>query len=642
MTSLCAIMSICMLMQEAKAEYRFQQATPLKTVLNNISNHYKVTILFEESLVQGKTTTYKFNPSGITLDKVLDELLSPLGLRASKIDDSNYAIVQASQKSNAAPQEVISGKPQVQQPQTVIQSPEETGGAAAPAVLKGRVVSEDNDQPIPRASVMVKGTGIGTTTDAEGYFSIKVPESRGTITIGHINFAQQELRFDTRLYLAVKLKTRVKEMESVVVTTGMFKRAKETFTGASTVVTGDALRQVNSVSVLEGLKVFDPAIRIPENIQFGSDPNRLPQITMRGTNNFPQQTTGSNTSVSGADFMANYANNPNQPLFILDGFEVSLQKIYDLDINRIASITTLKDAAATSIYGSRAANGVIVIETKQPQSGKLRLSYSGMLQVSAPDLTVYDLADAAEKLEVERLAGQYSKYADGIRPDADAILRSTYAQRKAAIERGVNTYWLAQPVRTGIGQRHSLYMEGGDNFIRYGLDLSYFNNSGVMKNSNRDVYAGGMNFSYRNKGFLFKNVISVTYNKAVNSNYGSFAEYSRLNQYWSPFDSTGNLVKVMEGVKDPLVPTNITSYLNPLYNTTINTVNEAQYTGIINQTNIDWLLNNGFRLTGRLQINKQHDESDVFLPAQHTRFETITDFTRRGSYTKGSGKFFSY
>ena len=95
-------------------------------------------------------------------------------------------------------------------------------------------------------------------------------------------------------------------------------------------------------------------------------------------------------------------------MFILDGFEATAEKVFDLDMNRVASVTLLKDAAAKAIYGSRAANGVVVIETIQPEKGKLKVSYTGDLTVTAPDLTSYDLCDATEKLEVERTAGRYN------------------------------------------------------------------------------------------------------------------------------------------------------------------------------------------------------------------------------------------
>jgi TonB-linked SusC/RagA family outer membrane protein len=508
-------------------------------------------------------------------------------------------------------------------------------------ILKGKVVS-DKEEPIPGASVMVKNSKVGTTTDAEGYFSLRVPDAGSVLTIGHVNYFGQEVLVDGHTAILVRLQLKVKEAEEVVVTNGLFKRPKENFTGGATHISGDLIRTVNPLNALEALKTLDPSVHIPDNVQFGSDPNRLPQITLRGTNNFPQQTNTTNLPTSGADFTANYINNPNQPLFILDGFEVSLQKIYDLDINRIASFTILKDAAATSIYGSRASNGVIVVDTKQPISGKLRLTYSGLMQITGPDLSVYDLTNAAEKLEVERLAGLYSTYASGIRPDADAVLKQTYSNRMAVIQKGVNTYWLSAPVQVGVGQRHSLYLEGGDNLIRYGIDLSYNKNTGVMKNSDRTNYSGSMNFSYRYKGLLFKNVLSVATNKATNSNYGLFSEYTKQNPYWTPYDSNGNVVRILDVVASPTSPSVFTQYLNPLYNTTLNTIDNSQYTNFINQTNLEWNIGNGFRLTGRMGITKQLDESDVFLPAEHNSFYAVTDLAKRGSYTKGNGKFLSF
>ena len=103
-----------------------------------------------------------------------------------------------------------------------------------------------------------------------------------------------------------------------------------------------------------------------------------------------------------------YQTNPNQPLFIVDGFEQSIEKVMDMDMNRVASITLLKDATAKALYGSKGANGVVVIETVTPEAGKMRVSYSGNLSIQAPDLGSYDLANAAEKLEIEKRAGVYT------------------------------------------------------------------------------------------------------------------------------------------------------------------------------------------------------------------------------------------
>ncbi|MBO9201597.1 MULTISPECIES: SusC/RagA family TonB-linked outer membrane protein [Niastella] len=636
---------------DARYSHYWHQATSVKSILDAIAAHYKINFVYEDRLVKGRSSAYTFVPGQAPIQQVLLELLTPLGLKASRLDDKNFTITVVKRATHHATTlndtTNNTGANTVTLADTtikpVITDQPYTDTTGTEKIIRGRVLSANGEGPVVGASILVPNMKLGTTSDVEGYFTLRIPAATRSITVAHVSYLPQYMAPDNKSLMTIRLKPKKEQLEEVIVSTGLYKRPKENFTGAAATVSGDDLRKVNSVNVLDALKVFDPSIRIPDNVQFGSDPNRLPMITMRGTNNFPQQTTGATASVSGADYMANYSKNPNQPLFILDGFEVSLQKIYDLDINRIASFTILKDAAATSMYGSKAANGVIVVETRQPLPGKLRLNYSGMMQVAAPDLTVYDLTNAAEKLEVERLAGVYNEFASGVRPDADAVLRARYASRLTAVQQGVNTYWLNKPVRTGIGTRHSVYLEGGDAIIRYGLEMSYSNNSGVMKNSNRDNYSGAMNFSYRHKGLLFKNILSVAFNKSRNSNYGSFSDYIKQNQYWNPYDSNGNVVRVLETVLDPINAATVSkSYLNPLYNASLNTVDRSDYSNVINQTNIEWLLGRGVRLTGKLQLTKQQDGSDYFLPAQHTSFDTVTSITRKGIYTKGEGNFFSY
>ena len=138
--------------------------------------------------------------------------------------------------------------------------------------------------------------------------------------------------------------------------------------------------------------------------------------------------------------MSGYLVNPNQPLIILDGFQTTLQTIYDMDINRIASITVLKDAAATTAYGSKAANGVIVVETKQPTAGRTQITYAINFQVEAPDLSSYHMLDANGLLEAQRVAGIYSDPSNHFN---DLALKQWYDYRKYQAASGVNTYWLS-------------------------------------------------------------------------------------------------------------------------------------------------------------------------------------------------------
>ena len=129
-----------------------------------------------------------------------------------------------------------------------------------------------------------------------------------------------------------------------MVVTGIYQRKKESFTGSSTTFKGEELKSVGSQNVLQSLRTLDPSFKIMENNQFGSNPNQMPDIEIRGK-----------SSVVG--LKEEYGTDPNQPLFILDGFETTLETVMNLNMNRVASVTILKDAASTAIYGSKASNG---------------------------------------------------------------------------------------------------------------------------------------------------------------------------------------------------------------------------------------------------------------------------------------------
>ncbi|EJW94691.1 protein containing TonB-dependent receptor, plug domain protein, partial [gut metagenome] len=216
----------------------------------------------------------------------------------------------------------------------------------------------------------------------------------------------------------------------------------------------DELLQVNKTNVIQALQAFDPSFRIGENLAMGSDPNALPEVSIRGNSGL-----GAGELDIDVTNKASLKNNPNLPTFIMDGFEISVTKLYDMDPSRIESITILKDAAATAMYGSRAANGVVVITTVTPKPGKLNVSYSFIGEVEMPDLTDYDLLNAREKLELEQKAGCFDPNSghsiNGL------MLFKEYNAKLYNIQRGIDTYWLSQPLRTAFNQTHSLYVDGG-------------------------------------------------------------------------------------------------------------------------------------------------------------------------------------
>ena len=577
---------------------------PLKKALEEVQRKTTLNFIFSEELVAGYKVSLRANNK--PLNQVLESLLQKTNLEYLLKD--NKIII----RRKAAVVEVKTI------PKSIPMTAMGTAGVSTNR-LKGKVLGSD-DKPISGVSVKIKELPvIVTQTDINGDYIINIPEKATYLIFSYIGYVTKEMKITSASDLNVTLEKEDKDLESVIVT-GVFTRKAESFTGSASTFTQEQLRTVGNQNLIQSLKMLDPSFIQIENIAAGSDPNTLPDLQIRGANSLP-------------GLKGEYTSNPNVPLFILDGFETNLQKIYDLDMNRVASVTILKDAAAKAIYGSRAANGVVVVETKRPEMGKLRLSYTGDFNVTAPDLSSYSLTNASEKLEAELYAGRYTSpiyY-------ADQLLKEQYNRTYAEIARGVDTYWLSQPVQTGIGQKHTLSLEGGDPFLRYGADFTYNYISGAMKESGRRTMSGNVYLSYRLKNFLFRNTLMVTGNKADDSPYGSYSAYSRLNAYWTPYEENGTLKKVLgqfnSGSGTPI------TYYNPLYNASLGTKNFSKYMDVTNNFQTEWSLTDAFKVIGRLGYTQKQSTREDFFPANHTRYADYAqeDFFKRGDYTITDG-----
>lgn len=500
---------------------------------------------------------------------------------------------------------------------------------AQQVTLSGTVRDKDG-QTLPGVSVVIKGTSLGGATDIDGKYRFTVPLTKDMILVfSFVGMETKEVVYKGESTLNVTLNSDITEMAEVVVT-GIFTRKADSYTGAVTTIKKEELQRVGNQNVLQSLKNIDPSFQVLENNEFGSDPNKVPDIQMRGASNF-------------SDMKDKYQTNPNQPLFIVDGFEQSIEKVMDMDMNRVASITLLKDATAKALYGSKGANGVVVIETVIPEVGKMRVSYSGNLSIQAPDLGSYDLANAAEKLEIERRAGVYTDKLG--RPDVQQQYDEKYNEYYKEILRGVDTYWLEKPLRVGVGHKHSLNFEGGDDIIRYSIDFSYNKVAGVMKGSDREVISGGFNFQYRYGKFLFRDQLSVTFNKADESPYGAFSEYAKLNPYWRAYNDDGSIREVMGDYQIANMQGSHPIY-NPMINASLNTKTSTSYTDITNNFYAEWDAFEGMKVKGRFGLVSSKNDSEVFLPRDHTSFRDISpdseDYFNRGKYTKGNGTRLDY
>ncbi len=495
---------------------------------------------------------------------------------------------------------------------------------AIPKVI-GRVI-DSNRQPISGVTVLIKEDKQNiTTTNKVGEFILSPQKQNETLAISAIGYKTQEIKLskETKIPLIIILESAHDEIEEVVVT-GYGKRSKESFTGSSSTFSKEDLLKVGNKNVLQSLQNLDPSFVFTENLSMGSNPNMLPDIQLRGQ-------TGLD------DIRGEYSGNPNEPLFILDGFEANLQKIFDLDMNRVASVTILRDAAAKAIYGAKAANGVLIIETILPAQGSMRVTYNGNFNIEAPDLSSYRLANAREKLQIERNAGRYTS----AQPVTQQFHNEQYNAILKNIEKGVDTYWLSQPVQVGLGNKHTLLLEGGTQELRYGMDFTYNNVLGVMKGSNRENIGGSINLSYRSGRFNFRNILNVTFNKSNNSPYGSFAEYTALNPYYSPYDEYGNVVKLLGSyATSPGANGVTTDYFNPLYNAQLHTKSFSRYNEITENFYAEWQTTKDLRLTARIGVTFNGDNAENFLPGDHTRFALWTgdNYFNRGSYDISDGR----
>ena len=436
--------------------------------------------------------------------------------------------------------------------------------------ITGRV-RDHGGHPLPGVTVVLKGTSVGVVTDVDGHFKMDLSADHETVLVfSFVGMKTQEVYYKGEKELNVVMEEEVKQMDEVVVT-GIFSKSKESYTGAVSVITEKELKSFGNRNILTTLRNIDPSFNILESNEWGSNPNRLPEVQIRGAANMPD------IDQLQSDTKAEL----NTPLIIMDGFEITLERMMDLDDSEVETITLLKDASATAIYGSRGANGVIVITTKEPEPGKLRFAYTGSLNLEVPDLSDYDVLNAREKLDLELRSGYY----DGVRAEYEVQLKQKYNEILQQVERGVNTYWLSKPLRVGVGHRHNIKLEGGDPSFRYSATVQYNDVAGVMKESFRRTFNGGINLSYKTSDLIFRNQLTIGLNKAQESPYGTFDQYVKLNPYWTATDENGNVKRFFDedysywGGNNPA---------NPLYNATLNTKETSDYTNITNNFSIEW------------------------------------------------------
>lgn len=321
----------------------------------------------------------------------------------------------------------------------------------------------DSGSPLPGVNILEKGSNNGAVTDANGQYSIAVPDN-AVLVFSFIGMASQEITVGAQTVIDVSLETDISQLGEVVVI-GYGEVKKSNVTGAIVSVKEDDLKRVPVTNVMESLQGSVPGMDITRTS--GSAGGAI-SVTVRG-----------NRSLTAS----------NSPLYIVDGIQYS--SIQDLNPNDIQSMEVLKDAASTAIYGSRGGNGVILVTTKRGTPGKTKIffnAYGGPSSINGyPDvMTGAEYAD--QRREAKRAVGQWSGPAD------DATIFS--AAELANIQAGKHTDWQDLVLQNGSQQEYQIGLSAGTDKTSIYLSVDYFNEKGLFVNDELNRYTFRVNLDH--------------------------------------------------------------------------------------------------------------------------------------------------
>jgi TonB-linked SusC/RagA family outer membrane protein len=313
--------------------------------------------------------------------------------------------------------------------------------------VKGKIVDE-NGEPLIGATIQQKGTTNGITTDTNGNFSLSVP-SDGALIVSFVGFKSIEVTVGGKTELGnITLVSDIKELDQVVVI-GYGTQRKVDLTGSVAIVNTEEMKKVSNSNISTVLEGKVAGVQITSDGQPGADPT----VRIRGIGTF-----GS-----------------TDPFYVIDG--VPMGSIRDFSPNDIETVQVLKDASAAAIYGSRAANGVIIITTKQGKKNQaMKIDYSGYYGYDQVQKGVYNVMDAS----------QYDKYVNMAYKNSGMVVPSGYDPTSANYLYNadgtpkVNTNWFNEAFKTGIRQDHNLNFSGGGEKNTYNVGLDYYNQKGTM------------------------------------------------------------------------------------------------------------------------------------------------------------------
>ncbi len=391
-------------------------------------------------------------------------------------------------------------------------------------MVTGKVSSSDDASGIPGASVSVKGTSKGTTTDADGNYKISVSTS-SVLVFSSVGFNSQDVSVGNKTQINVSLSTDNKSLSEVVVV-GYGTQKKSQMTGAISSVTS---KQITEMPITNLGQAMQGRVAGVDVAQSGSKPGTVPKVLIRGRRSF---------------------NAGNDPLYVVDGIPLS-GGYEDMNPNDVASMEILKDATATAIYGARGANGVVLITTKRGnKDGKTTISYDTYVGTTKTldKINLFTGAEYAEmKRESRRTIGTYKDANGNIVPtgvvDAYADSKLFTAIELDGIKVGRTTDYQDMMVKQGFQQNHALGIQGGNDKTQFSINAGYFQDKGIIQGLDFTRYSVRVNVDHQVSKRLKVGISSYGMYALTNgANINPYGFLASQNPLARAYDDSGNLI----------------------------------------------------------------------------------------------------
>ena len=458
----------------------------LSTVLRQIEDKASVRFVYSKNFISLEQDV-TISASNEKLSDVLDKLLTPLNIQFEAIKDRIVLKKMKQRNRTTSSTSVL--------PDPIGENDEEE--TVFDIAVTG-TVTDENNTPLPGVNILVKGTTNGTTSDAMGKYSLSVPNEEAILTFSFIGYGTKEITIGAQTVIDVALLVDVQSLSEVVVI-GYGTQKREDLTGSIASVDTKAISAVATNDITKAIQGQVAGI----SVHSGGEPGAAPQIKIRGVSSF----------------------NNNTPLYIVDGIQTPIN---DLPTSDIESMEILKDASAAAIYGSRAANGVVIITTKRGKAGKLKVDYNGYVGFQ----NIANRFDVANREQYQLLVNEASA-------NAGVPILPANDSNSPLFVNNVNTNWQKEAFKTGRIQEHTVGLSGGSEFATFNVSINRFDHTGTVE---------GNGPAYERTSFR----INSDFNSGK-FKFGESINYSKIDQKFMTFLHTGtSMIYILNAI--PTLP----------------------------------------------------------------------------------------